>query len=104
MVVNVRANRVIPRDNSTLQRLCRTVTRRYIKQIEEKRISVRRASKKLGISHPTMLAIMEQPDKILSRKTMVRIVQRGTKRQLVKPKMIIPAASPGFRIWNHHTI
>ena len=56
-----------------------------------KTISVRRISKKLGITHPTMLALIDNPKKELARKTMIRIVQRGTKKQ---PKKEIPIKCP----------
>jgi hypothetical protein len=41
-----------------------------------------------------MLALIDNPEKELSRKTMIRIVQRGTKKQPLITKKEIPIKCP----------
>ena len=67
-------DRIIPRNErhlvSTYHRSLRTLKRRI------QRKSVRRVAREIGVSHPTLLAMMDGRD--VSRKTMVRIIQKTT--------------------------
>ena len=53
----------------------------------------------MGISHPTLLSWIENPEKRLSRKLMKRIVLRMTKPK--KKKILVSGPCIG---WNRHGI
>jgi transposase len=102
-MVDIGRNRVVTNDMKALRALCRKVRSRTITQINDERISVRKAAKKMGISHWTLLDWKKNPDKNLSRKLMKRIVMRMTKEKK-KKILIAPIISALKFIWCRHTI
>ena len=92
-------NRVVTNDMKALRALCSGVRRRVIKRINNETLSVRKGAKKMGISHPTLLSWIENPEKRLSRKLMKRIVLRMTKPK--KKKILVSGPCIG---WNRHGI
>ena len=58
--------------------------------------SIRRLARELGITHPTLSAILSNPRKAVSRKVMLKIIQKTTARKKRKPLISL---NKGLRGW-----
>lgn len=101
---NVDGNRVIPNNLDALRRLVRPVLQRFKTQINKETASYRSIGKRAGISHEQVRLMVQNPEKNLSRKTMIKLVQRCTKRQLILNKKPIHHIGNGMGIWNKDVI
>jgi hypothetical protein len=87
-MVNHSADRVIPHNLdmlvSTYHRRLRGLQRRH-----KHGKSVRALAAGLRISHPTLLSIFKDPGREVSRKVMVKIIQRTSTRLRAKPRFAV---------------
>jgi DNA-binding XRE family transcriptional regulator len=98
MVNNCR-NRSIPYDIELVRQLYHIGVRRLKKRNTNGK-SKRRLAKIVDISHPTLISILKDPDRKVSKRTMLKVVKATTKKKLTKPaRIILPPAK-----WCKHTI
>jgi hypothetical protein len=84
MLVKNATNRVVPYDLEALRHLYRRKVRLLLGRSTNGK-SARAIARSVKLSHPTILAILDDPERTVSRKTMIRIIQATTKAKS-KPK------------------
>ena len=76
--------RVVPYDLEAVRHLYRRKVGLLLRRSTNGK-SARAIAKSVKLSHPTILAILDDPDRVVSRKTMIKIIQATTKGK-PKPK------------------
>jgi len=87
MMVNNHRHAPIRRDTSLIQREYRRKLRGLLRRNMRGK-SVRAIARNLKVSHPTLLAIFKDPERAVSKKIMLRIIRRTTRKK--PPERINP--------------